>query len=347
MSEATRRPSAVQEHTLVCADRLRRRLEGLAVDIEVLDGQPAAVELPSYPDGPRPTSTLVLHGRGCAGRGEHVGWTAAAHAAFLDACARAVPRGRRTLGALREALRERLGHPHDRAAVEAAAIDLALRQQGESLATLSGSTPQPVRYVVSFGRCADPMPEALREQAARTGQELKLDVEPTWSDATLAALADLGVVAVLDWKTSGDADAHERFHRAFPAALLEDPALDPQQSSSRSPSLLRHVSFDQSLVRAADVDAFPIRPAAVNIKPARMGGVLEALEAIARASRQGIEVYFGGMFEVGVGRTQLLSLASLFSPAAPNDIAPIARTDAPAPRPWRLLPAAPEIPGFG
>jgi L-alanine-DL-glutamate epimerase-like enolase superfamily enzyme len=78
-------------------------------------------------------------------------------------------------------------------------------------------------------------------------------------------------------------------------------------------------------------------PAAVNVKPARIGGVLEALDVVAACAARGIAVYFGGMFEVGVGRAQLQALAALLCPDAPNDVAPIAVGETPAPRPPRLV----------
>jgi len=76
-----------------------------------------------------------------------------------------------------------------------------------------------------------------------------------------------------------------------------------------------------------------------------MGGVLEALDGAARCAARGIRIYFGGMFELEVGRSQLLSLAALLAPDEPNDIAPISRADRPGPRPSRLEP--PPGPGYG
>ena len=52
------------------------------------------------------------------------------------------------------------------------------------------------------------------------------------------------------------------------------------------------------------------------------------------------------MFVVGPGRAQLRDWAALLSPDGPNDIAPIAAGERPAPRPPRLA-ADPSRPGFG
>jgi L-alanine-DL-glutamate epimerase-like enolase superfamily enzyme len=305
-----------------------------------VDGAACAVGLarvPSYPGGRRPTSVITLTAGDAAGRGEHVGWTEAAHAAFAETV-RGLPRGRGPLGDWMADAARRLDERYDRAAVEAAAIDLALRQHGTNLFRLAGAEPGPVRYVVSFGRMADPIAEAARHP----GVELKIDVDPGWDDGAYRRLAELGRVAVLDFKGAGTTVEHERAHHALPAALIEDPGV----AGPWSASLRRRLAFDAPLGAAVDLDALPTRPAAVNLKPARMGGVLEVLATIARAAEGGIAVYLGGMFEVGVGRTQLRELAALFGSDGPNDIAPIAVDDAEASRPPRL-PIDTTGPGFG
>src|SRR5205085_5021899 len=98
--------------------------------------------------------------------------------------------------------------------------------------------------------------------------------------------------------------------------------------------------FDAPVTSAAALDALPARPVAVNLKPARMGGVLELLACAVRSAESGIGVYVGGMFEVGPGRAQLAALASLLCPDAPNDVAPLVSGE----RPTRLTPS--RGPGF-
>ena len=303
-------------------------LAALEVSIEDVECDVGAVPLPSY-GGDRPTSVVCVRGLGATGRGEHVGWTGTAHAAFR-AAAGSVPRGRWRLDAWVAEVARRPRHPYDRAALEAAAIDLALRQAGTDLFRLLGVTPQPVRYVVSFGRVRDPYAEARHHP----GVELKVDVDPAWDDDVYRALAALGRVAVLDFKGSGDAATVARARRALPDVLIED----PPPGAAVGP-----VSFDGSIARAEDVAALPVRPTAVNLKPARMGGVLELLRCAAVCAEAGIGVYIGGMFEVGVGRAQLRTLAALLCPDATNDIAPLPGD---GPRPPRLPVGASE-PGFG
>ena len=315
---------------------LRATLASLPVVIETITGTIAPAAVPSYPGGVRPSSVVTLAGAGAVGRGEHVGWDDAAHVAFQDRLA-AVPRGTWLVGEWAAAIAGAGAPPYDRAALEAAAIDLALRQRATTFLALAGATADSVRYVVSFERFADPIAVARMHPDV----SLKIDVDPAWDDATFAALAGLGRVAVLDWKGTGDTADHERAHAALPDALLEDPrAGDPWSASVRA-----RLSFDAPLATADDLDRLPVRPIAINLKPARMGGVLEGLTCAARCAERGIAVYVGGMFEVGVGRRQLRALAAVLSPDGPNDIAPIPLGDDAADRP-RRLPVDARVPGF-
>src|SRR5207244_2043232 len=86
------------------------------------------------------------------------------------------------------------------------AIDLALEQAGTNLFSLLDVIPRPVRYVVSFGRVADPAAEARRHP----GVELKIDADPWWDDDVYRAPAKLGRVAGLDFKGHGDGRAQLR-----------------------------------------------------------------------------------------------------------------------------------------
>jgi len=292
------------------ARTLHSALAALPVVIESVGCAPRDVPLASYPGGVRASSIVRLG----EGRGEHVGWTPTAHEGFrarLDA----VPRGRWRIAPWVAAMQVRFPDPYDRAALEAAAIDLALRQRGTDLAGLVGAAPEPVRYVVSFEKVADPVARAAEE----AGVELKIDADPGWDDATWAGLGALGRVAVLDFKGAGTPAAHERAHAAVPGALIEDPG----GAASWSESLRARISFDAVLTSARALDVLPVRPAAVNLKPARMAGVLEAVACAARCAEEGIAVYLGGMFEVGPGRKQLAALAALLCPEAPNDVAPL------------------------
>ena len=316
---------------------MRAALAALPLRVDEVACVRTAVALPSYPDEPRPHALATLAGGGREGRGEHVGFSADAHQAFAARAARCAPFAG-TVGAYAVEVLGALP-AHDRAALEAAAVDLALRQRGATLFALAGAAPRPLRYVVSFGRTPDPA--AAARAAGDVG--LKVDVDPSWAASTLHALAAAGRVEVLDWKGGGTRADHERAHAVFPDALVEDP--DPA-AAPWSASLARRLSVDQALLAPADLDRLPVAPVAANLKPARLGGVLALLDTAAACAARGVAIYLGGMFELDAGRRQLHALAALLCPDAPNDVAPIPRDDRPLARPPRLAVDA-TAPGFG
>jgi len=322
------------------ASTLASSLRALPVEIATIEIEIGAVRLPSYGPEPRPTSAVSLRSGDRVGRGEHVGWSLTAHEAFRKRALALEASRARTVGAFSATLRRQLADPYDRAALEAAAIDLALAQADASLASLIGVTPRPTRYVVSFSSGADPV-ATLDHALGETELGAKIDVDPAWPTGTFEALAATDRVAILDWKRTGTPSQLEAAHRTLPGALLEDPGPEPCLGT---PAVASRRSVDGPFTHARSLDDFP-PPVAANVKPARMGGVLEALDGAARCAARGIRIYFGGMFELEVGRSQLLSLAALLAPDEPNDIAPISRADRPGPRPSRLEP--PPGPGYG
>ena len=187
------------------AERLLAALAELPVVVQHADVVVRVLDVPSY-GGPRPSSIVTLAGAGRTGRGEHVGWTVAEHETFAGSVDAIPLRGAARLGDVASRLRAAGLGPYDRAALEAAAIALALAQRGTTLGSLVGVVPRPIRTVVSFARVADPAAEAARHP----GQALKVDVDPSWPEATWAALGALGHTAILDWKGSGDANAYAR-----------------------------------------------------------------------------------------------------------------------------------------
>lgn len=297
------------------AERLAAALADLPVVIDDATCTTSAVEVESF-GGSRPTSVVTLHGAGRFGDGEHVGWTDDAHAAFRETIERWDFGGSWRLGLLTHAMRERGLHPYDRAAIEMAAIDLALRQRATTLASLAGVAPRPVEHVVSFGRVADPAAVVARHPDAL----VKVDVDPAWPDETWRTLGATGRVAILDWKGSGDDAAYARAILWLPDVLHEDPA--PPYPDGIAEGL----SLDAPVLEPSSLDG--VAPVACNLKPSRMGSLLDAVRTAARCERRDIAIYVGGMFEVGVGRRQLRDLAAVLCPDAPNDLALIPLAEA-------------------
>jgi L-alanine-DL-glutamate epimerase-like enolase superfamily enzyme len=278
-----------------------------------------------YDNEPRPTGVAALAGSGHVGRGECVAWTAREQAAFASACdALALPASA-TVWELSQLALEHLADPYGRAALEGAAIDLALRQAGENPFRLARRDPESVAFCWSLGSDADPEPAIRRILGDDPDARLKVDVPPGgWPGRTWESLARTGRVVVADFKRAGNLEQVRLAHAWLPDAWIEDP---PVEASSLDPTghWRARVALDGYVLAAVDLEEPAIPPAAVNVKAPRVGGWLEALRCLETCRRRGWQAYIGGMFEVGVGRAQARVLASLFTSRAWNDLAPVVR----------------------
>jgi hypothetical protein len=242
-------------------------------------------------------------------------------------------------------------------AFESAALDLALRQAGQSMHEVLGLEPQPVRFVNSLGLGKEPSIEPLRRRLARSpGVRFKLDAEATWAPALVDEVAATGAVDTIDFKGQygfevKDPEAlgalYDRVLPAFPDAYLEDPH-DLPEIAQRLGDHLERVSYDAPIRSADDIGATPLAARVVNVKPSRIGSLRELFEVYARCARDQRPMYGGGMGELGVGRGQIELLAALFHADAPNDVAPRAynEEDPPGDLPSSPLTPRPEATGF-
>ena len=271
---------------------------------------------PLAPAGMRFDRTLVrLHGAGETGLGEDVTY------ATQTTDDRYELQRVGTLRSFSESLPELPGYrPWG---FEAAALDLALRQSGLSLAEAVGREPRPVRFVVSQNN-----PE---EWLAVSPQlRFKLDASDEWTDEVVARLAATGAVDVVDLKGlyEGDwvdatptAELYSRVARAFPDAWLEDARLNEETGPALADEHDR-LTWDLPIHSVEDVEALAFPPRCLNSKPSRFGTVRRLFDFYDHCEARGIAVYGGGQFELGPGRGQIQHLASLFHPDAPNDVAP-------------------------
>jgi len=229
-----------------------------------------------------------------------------------------------------------LAHNWRNWAYESAALDLALRQAGMSVADALGRAPRPVRFVNSFGLGDPPQFATLRERLDRYPHlRFKLDAEPTWSRDLLEEVAGTGAVDTIDFKGQYGLEVkqpdalvplYEHVVELFPDAILEDPHDEPGIAEVLAPHADR-VSYDAPIRSVADLDAVAIPPKTINVKPSRIGGIQPLLELYAHCDANGIRMYGGGMGELGVARGQIELLASLFHPDTPNDVAPTPYND--------------------
>jgi hypothetical protein len=282
----------------------------------------------------RKTTVIHLQGSGEEGVGEEVTYDAAEHDLAAAAGAIHPLAGSWTLGAFSEHLdhvelfdhepRMHASRDYRRWAYESAALDLALRQSGISVATVLGREPRTLRFVLSTRR-------AHREWLALyPNVHFKLDAEDDWTDEVVAELAASGAVDTVDLKghyrgtvvdLEPDAVLYRRVAEGFPNAFIEDPWLNEETDAALAPYRDR-ITWDAPIHSVADVDALPFPPHVLNCKPSRFGTVAGLFAFYDACVERGIELYGGGQFELGPGRGQAQLLAALFHPDAPNDIAP-------------------------
>ena len=346
------------------------RLAGLPLVIEGYTTERAELDVSS--GFRRVTTTVVLRGGGCEGRGEDVTYAAEDHEPYpldlplvgtwtLDAYSAFV--GGLDLFAARPPQME-FFRPYRRWAFESAALDLALRQQGKTLGAVLERPYRAVRFAVSTRLDITPW------LAVDPTLEFKLDPTPEWDADTVARIAATGRVRVIDFKSfyegspvdnPPDPAQYRMVAAAFPDAVLEDPVLSGPARDALDGEEARF-SFDAPIHSWEDVEAVTARVAAaggegcagfelrhLNIKPSRFGSLRALLDCVERAQAAGIALYGGGQFELGIGRDQIQALASLLYPDGPNDVAPRAyhgEAHAGVP-PSPLVPLGEQPPGFG
>jgi L-alanine-DL-glutamate epimerase-like enolase superfamily enzyme len=306
-------------------------------------------------------STVVhMRGGGAEGAGEDVTYDALDHVALQDAGPVHDLTGARTVGELcdlvegldlfpAEPVRD-VSRLYRTWAFESAALDLALRQAGTSLAAHLGREPRPVTFVVSLRLGEPPTIDPVRRRLeSYPTLRFKLDPTSSWDDALIEELVATGAVDSVDFKgfyrgtvvdQPPDPDLYERVARAFPDAWIEDPALTPETDPILEPHRDR-ITWDAPIHSVADVEALPFPPRMVNIKPSRLGPLRELFAAYDYCEEHGIGAYGGGQFELGPGRGHIQYLASLFHGDTPNDVAPGGFN---APDPPSGLPASPLTP---
>ncbi|HXD54231.1 MAG TPA: hypothetical protein VN618_05715 [Solirubrobacteraceae bacterium] len=314
-------------------------LAGLELEIEDYALEGLQEEVSS--DFLRKSTVIALRGRGSEGLGEDVTYDAVDQEILQQAGPTLPLAGRFTIASFCERLADLELFPeppqrevsarYRRWAYESAALDLALRQAGETLAGALGREPAPVRFVVSLRLGEPPSLAPLRRRLdPYPSLRFKLDPTSSWDEELIASLVATGAVDSVDFKGlySGtvvdqppDPLLYGRVVEAFPDVWIEDPNLTPEIDALLAPHRDRF-SWDAPIHSIEDIEALPYPPKMVNIKPSRLGGLRNLLDAYDYCAERGIGNYGGGQFELGVGRGQNQYLASLFHADAPNDVAP-------------------------
>ncbi|HEV8602505.1 MAG TPA: hypothetical protein VGQ68_03820 [Gaiellaceae bacterium] len=295
------------------------------------------LDLVVSPEFTRVTTLVHLRGGGEEGTGEDVTYTAPDHPPPAE-----LPlAGSHTLDSFSRLLETLALFPHEpqmeasrdyrRWAFESAALDLALRQAGKSLAEAVGREPSSVTFV-SSKRLADPQSvDQIRPWLdLYPGLRFKLDPTSTWDDRLIEDLAATGAVDSVDLKGAykgtpvdlpPDPELYRRVLEGLPEAWIEDPAVTDETRPILEPHSAR-VTWDAPIHSVDDIEDAPWPPRSINIKPSRFGSVRRLFDAYDYCAAHDIAPYGGGQWELGPGRGHIQYLASLFHPDTPNDVAP-------------------------
>lgn len=103
--------------------------------------------------------------------------------------------------------------------------------------------------------------------------------------------------------------------------IVEDAAFTPE-TRQLVESQPHRLSFDSPIDSVKSLRSLSVKPGWCNIKPSRFGTLESLFDTIEYCKQEGIELYGGGQFELSSGRTAVQTLAALFYPDSPNDVAP-------------------------
>lgn len=221
------------------------------------------------------------------------------------------------------------GHRMAKASLEAAVLDAWLRSRGERLADFLGAVRDRVPCGVSVGIASsvDALLEEVRGYLARGYRRVKLKIEPGWDAAVIRDVR----AALPDTRLSVDANAAYSLSDLEVFQALDELGLVMIEQPLHHEDLVNHaklqarlrtpICLDESIRSAADAAAAIDLGACrvINIKPARVGGILEGKRVHDVAKDRGVPVWIGGMLETGIGRAANVALAALEGVTMPGD----------------------------
>lgn len=231
-------------------------------------------------------------------------------------------------------------HPASVGALRDAVLDERLRHAGRSLRVELGAaeTVAMCGVVAAAGDTPSRAAAAALELAESGVAMVKVKITPGHDleviDAVRRAVDGLPVAADANgsYRLLGEPEERRRIEDVdrMGLAYLEQPFepdtpwdhLRDVRDALRTP-----MALDESITSFAALDAALEATAVdvVSIKPARLGGVLAAADAVRRCVGDGVDAFVGGMFELGVGRAAAAAVAGMDGCTLPTDLGPSAR----------------------
>jgi len=222
------------------------------------------------------------------------------------------------------------GHPMAKMGLEAAIWDLLAKAEGRPLSQMLGGTRTRIPCGVSIG--IQPSLPALLERVAsflaQGYQRIKLKIEPGWELAVVRAVRhEFGDIPLMvDANAAFTLDDVPLFRALdeYNLMMVEQPLDhdDLYEHSLLQQQIRTPVCLDESIRHLGDARAAIEWGSCrvINIKAARMGGLVEARRVHDLCQERGLPVWCGGLLETGIGRAHNVALASLPNFRLPGDI---------------------------
>ncbi|MCY0869527.1 MAG: o-succinylbenzoate synthase [Firmicutes bacterium] len=255
------------------------------------------------------------------------------------------------------------GNHMAKAALEMAVWDAYGRSCSRSLADCLGGVLSEVPLGVTCGTAASPdaLLESVGAAVAQGYRRVKLKIAPSWdvvpTAAVRAAYPDLTLAVDANAAYgSGDFQVFKKLDK-MGLSFIEQPfaARDLPLHAQLQSEVQTPLCLDESICHEQDVEIVARLQAAraINIKPARVGGVEASLRVLASCRRHGLATWCGGMYETSFGRAASIAVAACDEAGWASELAPaerhlavdIVRKPAKLASPGRV--AVPVAPGVG
>lgn len=225
------------------------------------------------------------------------------------------------------------GNNFSKTGIETAIWMIISLKENKSLKELLRGTQDKIPIGESIG-IKDSIDETLEEVKLRLDQgfrRIKIKIKPGWDIELVKTIRekfgdiDLMVDANSSY-TLDDLDTLKRMDE-YNLTMMEQPLADDDiiDHSILQQQIKTPVCLDESIHsvddarRAIHVGACKI----INIKPGRVGGLLESKRIHDLCQEKGVGVWCGGMLETGIGRAFNIAVASLPNYVYPADMSPV------------------------
>lgn len=250
-----------------------------------------------------------------------------------------------TLDEVHEKINEFRGNHMAKAAIEFAVADALAKKEQVSLveflwkrAGLGTPTRDRIPVGISLGipdsRNPDDLLDSVTNAINKGYHKIKIKIEPGWDEDPLMVIRDHypDISLMVDGNGGYDPERHQNHLTRldkYELLMIEQPY--PEDAFLAHQRLQRELStplcLDESLktprlvTLALELEACRI----INLKPARVGGVINSLRIHELAGEYKVPAWVGGMLETGIGRAFNVALATLPNFTIPGDISETSR----------------------